>query len=453
MTTNSSGSGSSGSAEPDRRTTREGRSRRRFLQAAGASGIAGLAGCFGIGGGGGGGGEGGSGGGDMELSYWTLFGGGDGKVMKSIIEKFNEEQPLGDNVTINRQRTPWDEHYNRLFTSMTGGSPPDMAISHASYLRRFKSTLTDISGYVSSTDYVESILGACKIDGGQYAVPMDSHPVGLYYNVDILKEAGVEPPIENYTQFEEACNAILENTDSLPFSPDPYWGGGGGFRQWFMGLNQYGGKMFNDDLSEAVFGGEAGTKSLEFLASVSGERGWDKPDISEDRVAQSFRNGNVAMTVNGTWYVNVMREQSFEWGFDKPRVFPEADQLRSTADSHTVIVPQQSNASEERIKTAVKAAEWITQENPAWGAKAGHLPAYNPILDSDELRNADIWNKTLKSFMEMAQEGQLAYWPQLPNADLYSGSNWTWLTDAYSQNTPVDKAIEQGVKTWNSSLG
>jgi multiple sugar transport system substrate-binding protein len=388
----------------------------------------------------------------MELDYWTLFGGGDGVVMKNIIDRFNEEQPLGDNITINRQRTPWDEHYNRLFTSMTGGDPPDMAISHASYLRRFQETLVDISDYVSSNDYVETILSACQLGDGQYAVPMDSHPVGLYYNVDVLREAGVEPPIENFSQFESACNAILENTEALPFSPDPYWGGGGGFRQWFLGLNQYDGQMFNDDLSEAVFDGGAGTGSLEFLASVSGDRGWDRPDISEDRVAQSFRNGSVAMTVNGTWYVNVMREQSFEWGFDKPRVFPDADQLASTADAHTVIVPD-SGASEERVQAAVDAAEWITQQNPSWGAEAGHLPAYNPILNGDQLREADIWDRTLQSFMEMAQDGQLAFWPQLPNADLYAGSNWTWLTDAYSQNTPPGEAIQQGVETWNSSLG
>ena len=440
----------------DRSASSDSVHRRRFIQSAGVAGVIGLAGCMGMGGGGGGDGGstgGGGGGGQMKLDYWTLFGGGDGEVMKAIIDKFNEEQPLGDNITINRQRTPWDEHYNRLFTSMTGGDPPDMAISHASYLRRFQETLVDISDNISSTDYVSSIFDACKIDGGTYAVPMDSHPVGLYYNKDILNEAGVETPIENYSQFEKACNAILEKTDALPFSPDPYWGGGGGFRQWFMGLHQYGGKMFNDDFSEVIFADNGGEKSLEFLASVSGERGWDKPDISEDRVAQSFRNGSVAMTVNGTWYVNVMREQSFEWGFDKPRVFPEAKQLRSTADSHTIIVPKQSNASEERIQATVDAAEWITQENPSWGAEAGHLPAYQPILNSEALQNADIWNKTLKSFMEMAKENQLAYWPQLPNSDLYAGSNWTWVTDAYSQNTPVDQAIQQGVKTWNSSLG
>lgn len=386
----------------------------------------------------------------MELNYWTLFGGGDGEVMAAMIDQFNEERPVGEDVSINRQRTPWDEHYDRLFTSMTGGDPPDLAIVHASYLRRFQDTLQPLDDYVSSDDYLDSILSACTIDDSQYAIPVDSHPVGLYYNVDILNEAGVEPPFETFEEFEEACDAIRDNTDVLPFSPDPYWGGGGGFRQFYMTLSQLGGDLFNDDLSEAAFDGEVGLEALEYLTSIPGDRGWDEPDISEDRVAQSFRNGNVAMTVNGTWYVNVMRDQDYEWGFQKPHVVPNADQLRTTADSHTLVVPQ--GASEERIQAAVEAAEWIVQENPQWGSEAGHLPAYNPILNGDELPESDIWDKTLQDFMEMAQDDQLAYWPQLPNADLYSGSNWTWFTDAYSQNSTPEEALQQGAETWNSSL-
>ncbi|MDS0300813.1 extracellular solute-binding protein [Halogeometricum sp. S1BR25-6] len=418
--------------------------RRRFLAAAGAAGVGGLSGCIGV--------AGGQGSDETVLDYWTLFGGGDGEIMASIIDKFNRERPLGEDVRINRQRTPWAEHYTRLFTSMTGGKPPDIAISHASYLRQFQDALVDISDNLDSNDYVETILDSCRIDGGQYAVPMDSHPVGLYYNVDLLREAGVEPPIDSFPKFREACNAILENTDALPFSPDPYWGGGGGFRQWFMGLNQYEGSMFNDAHTEATFGGEAGTRSLDFLASISGERGWDNADISADRVARGIRNGSIAMTVNGTWYVTVMQEQNYEWGFDKPRVFPEAQQLRSTADSHTIVVPKQPNLSDERVQLSVDAAEWITQENPSWGAQAGHLPAYNPILNSDDLRQSALWDKTLQSYAEMAEDGQLAYWPQLGNADMYATSNWTWITDAYAQNTPVDAAVRQGVEAWNAAV-
>lgn len=436
------------------RTSKQSRTRRRFLTGVGAAGAVALAGCSGDGGSGGGdgGSTGGSGGsGDIELSYRTLFGGGDGEIMKAMVDDFNENQPI-DGVTISRQRTPWDEHYNQLFTSMSGGNPPDMAISHASFIRRFQENLVDLTDYISDNNYNQAIWNAVTVDGSQWAVPMDSHPTGLYYNQDILDQAGVETPFTSFSQFEEACNAIMENTDAMPFSPDPYWGGGGGFRQWFMGLRQYGGSMFNDDNSEVTFDETGGLESLEYLASIPGERGWDKADTSEDRVTQAFANGDIAMTVNGTWYVTVMSDVDFNWGFSKPHVFPDADQLATTADSHTIIVPAGADRSDERVQKTVETAEYLTQEYPRWGAEAGHLPAYNPILEGDALRESPYWEKTLSKYMEMANDDQLAYWPQLAGTDLYAGSNWTWITDTYGGNISAQQGIQNAVSAWQSNV-
>ena len=72
------------------RTSKQSRTRRRFLTGVGAAGAVALAGCSGDGGSGGGdgGSTGGSdgGSGDIELSYRTLFGGGDGEIMKAMVD-------------------------------------------------------------------------------------------------------------------------------------------------------------------------------------------------------------------------------------------------------------------------------------------------------------------------------------------------------------------------------
>jgi len=108
--------------------------------------------------------------------------------------------------------------------------------------------------------------------------------------------------------------------------------------------------------------------------------------------------------------------------------------------------------SDERIRRTVEVAEWLTQNNPEWGAQAGHLPAYIPTLESDVLREAEIWDVTLHDFMDMAQNGQLAYYPQLENFDIYDRSNWTWLLDVYAHNVSPEMGTQNGVQTWNSSL-
>src|SRR6056297_781451 len=113
-------------------------SRRRVIKVAGAAGIAGLAGCASDSGTS----TGGSGG-TTTLQYWTLFAGGDGEAMKGLVDQFNEEH---DDIQIQRQRQPFDEYYDKLFTSMTGGDAPDLAVFHTTEIQRFSDALTPLGG-------------------------------------------------------------------------------------------------------------------------------------------------------------------------------------------------------------------------------------------------------------------------------------------------------------------
>ena len=170
------------------------------MKVAGAAGIAGLAGCSG------GGSSGGSSGGTV--TFWTLFSGGDGEAMKSLVDQFNEEH---DDIQIERERQPFDQYYDKLFTSMTGGDAPDLAVFHTTEIQRFTDALTPLGGLLSdgSADaYVDSILQETEFDGDRLALPLDTHPNGLYYNKDIFEEAGLDPesPPTSFAELQEAAN-------------------------------------------------------------------------------------------------------------------------------------------------------------------------------------------------------------------------------------------------------
>jgi multiple sugar transport system substrate-binding protein len=64
------------------------------------------------------------------VDYWELFSGGDGEVMGNLVDEFNETH---DEVQIQGQRVPWDEYYDRFFTSLSGGNPPVRSASSSSY--------------------------------------------------------------------------------------------------------------------------------------------------------------------------------------------------------------------------------------------------------------------------------------------------------------------------------
>ena len=194
-------------------------SRRKFVKIAGAAGVAGLAGCSGDSGS-----ANGDSGGTTTLQYWTLFAGGDGEAMKTLVDRFNEEH---DSVQIERQRQPFDEYYDKLFTSMTGGDAPDLAVFHTPQIQRFTDALTPIGGMLSdgaADEYVNSIWQETEFGGDRLAVPLDTHPNGLYYNKDIFEEAGLDPesPPTNFEELKSAADTITAETDKQAFSPDPY---------------------------------------------------------------------------------------------------------------------------------------------------------------------------------------------------------------------------------------
>ena len=430
-------------------------SRRRFMKAAGAAGIVGLAGCTGGGGGGdgGGGGNGGgstgsSGSGTTTIQFWTLFAGGDGEAMKAMVDQFNSEH---DSIQVERQRQPFAEYYDKLFTAMTGGNAPDLAVFHTTELQRFVQAMQPLGDLLSSgagDQYVSSIWGQTQYDGSRVALPLDTHPNGLYYNKDIFEEAGLDPesPPTSFSELQEAATTIASETDKLAFSPDPY--NLYQVRQFIAWLRGRGGTFLNDDKTSAEFGDSHGTALGEFYGNITGEWNWDEADATENRGTKAFRSGDLAMTINGTWYFGVLQQQDFEWGMTKPFVGPGQETDLTWANSHTLGVP----AGTDKAQAATEVAEWLTQNSLTWGTDAGHLPAASGVLESDELQSATVWDMTLSTYNEMAQNGALAYMPSTENNQDYQRPVNKALQQIYSDQATAADAIPSAAEQVTNNL-
>ncbi|WP_318569034.1 ABC transporter substrate-binding protein [Salinigranum marinum] len=422
------------------------------MKAAGAAGIVGLAGCTG-GGGGGNGGNGGSsagssGSGTTTIQFWTLFAGGDGEAMKAMVDQFNSEH---DSIQVERQRQPFAEYYDKLFTAMTGGNAPDLAVFHTTELQRFVQAMQPLGDLLSSgagDQYVSSIWDQTQYEGSRVALPLDTHPNGLYYNKDIFEEAGLDPesPPTSFSELQEAAGTIESETDKLAFSPDPY--NLYQVRQFIAWLRGRGGTFLSDDKTSAEFGDAHGTALGEFYGNITGEWNWDEADATENRGTKAFRSGDLAMTINGTWYFGVLQQQDFGWGMAKPFVGPGQEVDLTWANSHTLGVP----AGTDKAQAATEVAEWLTQNSLTWGTDAGHLPAASGVLESDELQSATVWDMTLSTYNEMAQNGALAYMPSTENNQDYQRPVNKALQQIYSDQATAADAIPSAAEQVTNNL-
>ena len=124
--------------------------------------------------------------------WWDFLGGGDGVRMKQLIADFNKE--MAGKVEIQATTLDWGvPFYSKVQTSTAVGEGPDVMTYHASRipLAVSQNTLSEITADdmkamgLSADSFAKATWDAVQVDGKQYAVPFDTHPIVLYYNKDL----------------------------------------------------------------------------------------------------------------------------------------------------------------------------------------------------------------------------------------------------------------------------
>jgi multiple sugar transport system substrate-binding protein len=134
----------------------------------------------------------------QNVVWWDFLAGGDGVRMKALIDGFNAEHQ--GEIQIQGTTLEWGTpFYTKLQTSAAIGEGPDIATYHLSRipLAVDSGTLSEITDEdlagagISDADFTAAASEAGKVDGTRYAVPFDQHGLILYYNKDMLTEAGL----------------------------------------------------------------------------------------------------------------------------------------------------------------------------------------------------------------------------------------------------------------------
>ena len=130
--------------------------------------------------------------------WWDFLGGGDGVRMKTLIDQFNTEND--GKIEIQATTLDWGvPFYSKVQASAAVGEGPDIMTYHASRipLAVSQGSLTEITADdmtamgLSADSFAPATWEAVQVDGKQYAVPFDTHPIVLYYNKDLLEKSGL----------------------------------------------------------------------------------------------------------------------------------------------------------------------------------------------------------------------------------------------------------------------
>ncbi|OAK75485.1 ABC transporter substrate-binding protein [Lederbergia galactosidilytica] len=332
--------------------------------------------------------------GKIELTFWSLFGGGDGEYMKAIIKDFNE---LQSEIVVKNVDLEFEEFYPKLMAAVTAGNGPDMAITHTSKLPELVN-----EGIVQELDSIadriefdwdqlnDNILSSAMIDGEHYAVPIDTHPYVMYFNKTILAEAGLldedgkpifEESPEGFIDFTSTLQekiADQQHVISMPYKlVYPY-------RLWWSFYHQLGGKdLIGNDLKTLLIDMDKAVEAADYMKGFY-ESNVFSPNMEPNDAAKSFQSGNAALLFDGVWTVGAFSEtENLDFGvMSVPEVFNES---ATWGDSHTIILPIQNKPDEEREAAAMEFSKWVVDHGHDW-AKAGHIPSKKGIADDADLK-------------------------------------------------------------------
>ncbi len=356
----------------------------------------------------------------VSLEYWNPFTGPDGPFMGEIVDNFNADHP-----NINVVMTTQAEYYTQLGTAAASDTLPDVAIVHADQIatqayRNVLRPMDDVIAQmeVSGDEFPADVWAAGEVSGRRYSIPLDIHPMTLFYNVDMLEAAGIDPATweDGLTgeEFESAIAAMSE-------------GDGSGFmlttgfpnRQIFEQLlHQAGGSAFNADGTEVTWDSPEGIRALEWMREAQTTYG--EPSLEVDAELNAFKGGTVGAVWNGIWQTTNLTGEAV--GFQGratgvPQIF---ENPATWGGSHQLTLPAQSDEDPCRDAAAGIFIDYLLANSVTW-AGGGQIPANNTVRSSD-------------AFMQIQPQASIA-----PSVEgVFFPPAVPGITDAYG---PLDEAV------------
>jgi multiple sugar transport system substrate-binding protein len=333
--------------------------------------------------------------------WWDFLGGGDGVRMKQLISEFNAAN--AGNIEIQGTTLDWGvPFYTKVQTSAAVGEGPDVMTYHASRipLAVSQGTLSEFTAEdwaamgLGPDSFAKETFDAVNVDGKQYAVPFDTHPIVLYYNKDKLDAAGLigadglPTGLDGKDNFMAALQKLKDGGTQYGLAMTTA-DGGFAFRTIYSYLCQQNGVIGTDGAWLVDDNADKLANAVQVVAD------WVKAGVTPEytdypSAVALFTSGEAATMINGVWEVPTMTDlekqgKLFNWGaIELPILF---DRACTYADSHAFAMPANAGKTPTPEKrAAVLAVIKYMSENSLFWATAGHVPANATVQASAEYK-------------------------------------------------------------------
>lgn len=319
--------------------------------------------------------------------FWTLFSGGDGDWMQKMVDDYNDTNPAKPVQVV---QCVWADYYTKLMTAVSAGQGLDIGVSHVSSLTMLvdqgvvqdMTALADDAGF-DWGDYADVTIDAITYDGQKYAMPLDTHAEVLFYNIDLLEEAGVSLESDGTLNMGSSWNeysSFLENLKTnLPEGVYPITctnTGDDPYRMWYAFYYQLGGNNLVNEDGTIGIDQDIAQQAAEYVKYLFDQE-YIAPNVEDHGVF--FQAGSAALYTAGTWCVGTLEAQE-DLNFGVQVQAQLTDTEACWADSHTLTIPVSSADPE----AAFDFIAYVSKNEGVVWAGSGQIPSSVSIKESSE---------------------------------------------------------------------
>ena len=332
--------------------------------------------------------------------YWETE--GHQKALNHIIEEFNSSQ---EGITVEAKYVPFADFKKQLSIGASADELPDLVIpvnpDHAAYAAM--GIFADITDKFDVSNYYEGPVNSCTLDGKLYGVPFGSNDLVLFYNEDMLKEAGCEVPT-TWDELLEAAKATTTDTVS-GFAHCALQNEEGTFNflpwVWSTGATSY------------EINSEGGIKALTFEKELVDSGAMTKEAINwtQGDTMHQFIAGNLAMMINGTWQIPTMREEVPDLNWNVAPIPQDKEQASGLGgENYAVIAGGNEDAAVKFLEFATTPETCLYMMNAM-----GYISADSTIAEG-QFEGDAVYQVFVDEMQYAHARGPLPEWPSISDA-------------------------------------
>ncbi len=229
------------------------------------------------------------------ITFWQFW---PSRHIEPIVEAFESENP---GVEVKMQQLTWGSGFEKIVAAAAAGNPPDLCELGSTWVPRFASdgAVADVTGEVEAIVDDYRMWEIATYGGRVYGWPWVLGTRVLFYNLDLLERAGLDPeePPETWAELLEAARGVHSLGEGV-------YGFGLNAGERYVTYKKFmalawgnGGRILSDDLERSEFDSPGNRQALEFYVGLLPYSIIERQDM----IDQAFKDGRVGLMISGGW--------------------------------------------------------------------------------------------------------------------------------------------------------